>query len=113
MITIKIFNDGIYANGHAMFHEKGEDIICSAVSAILQGFMKSFSNNEIIYSKINNKTPSIYFKIKSKFKNDVINILITQLKCVYYSQENFLKLFIIKDNIFDLKERKKNEKYEI
>jgi uncharacterized protein YsxB (DUF464 family) len=36
MITIEITDNSIHITGHAEYAEKGKDIVCSAVSAILQ-----------------------------------------------------------------------------
>lgn len=36
MIEIKIVENGVFITGHAGFDEPGKDIVCSAVSAILQ-----------------------------------------------------------------------------
>ena len=36
MITIKISKNAIYIEGHADYAEHGKDIVCSAVSAVLQ-----------------------------------------------------------------------------
>lgn len=95
MINIKVFLDGIMVNGHANFKPKGEDIICSAVSAIVQGFIKSFDDHLIKEHIQNNLEPLIYFKTNKIIPREILHVLITQLQCVAHSSNNYLNLEII------------------
>lgn len=99
MIIIKVFTDGLYVKGHANFSKKGTDIICSAVSAVVQGYIKSFPENMIDKYIVNEKLPSIYFKSKIIISKESINIITTQLKCIYHSSENAINLEIFNDKI--------------
>ena len=94
MIFIKLFLDGIIVTGHANFKKKGEDIVCSAVSAIIQGFIKSFDDSLINEHIENPKIPLIYFRTTSEISKESMNILVTQLKCILNSAKNYLNLEI-------------------
>lgn len=48
MIDIKIYDTKIILKGHAEYAEKGKDIICAAVSVLVDTFvLKNFNNIEL------------------------------------------------------------------
>lgn len=52
MIVVNVSTTGITVDGHAGFAEVGKDIICAAVSALIQGLihsLESLTDDEISY----------------------------------------------------------------
>lgn len=48
MIDIRLYNSKIIIKGHAEYAEKGKDIICAAVSVLVDTFvLKNFNNIEL------------------------------------------------------------------
>lgn len=41
LIVVKIRENGLTIDGHAGYAEKGKDIVCAAVSALVQGLIRS------------------------------------------------------------------------
>ncbi len=64
MIKIELFQNGILIQGHAQAEDIGKDIYCAGVSAIAQGAINWFNQDDITYEikdaylklKINNLT---------------------------------------------------------
>jgi uncharacterized protein YsxB (DUF464 family) len=53
MVNVTVYKDGFMATGHADYNEYGKDIVCSAISAVvqttllgLQCFCKTYSNTK-------------------------------------------------------------------
>lgn len=44
MINVTITESGILMNGHAGFHENGQDLVCAAVSALTCNLINSLEN---------------------------------------------------------------------
>lgn len=61
MINIKIAENGIEMNGHAGYHENGQDIVCAAVSALTCNLVNSLTH--LTKTKIRAETESGYTKI--------------------------------------------------
>jgi uncharacterized protein YsxB (DUF464 family) len=86
--------NGFKCSGHAGFAESGQDIICSAVSALVINAMnsiESFTSDTFNY-KENEKTGLIDFKIISELSNEsslLLNSLLLGLKGIEedYGQE--------------------------
>ena len=49
MISIELYSNGLIVSGHANADTKGKDIYCAAVSAIVQGAINWFYENEISF----------------------------------------------------------------
>lgn len=52
MIVVKVTTDGITADGHAGYAEAGKDIVCAAVSVLVQnliGSIEALTEDEIQY----------------------------------------------------------------
>ncbi len=75
----------LISSGHAKFAEEGKDIVCAAVSAILQGGVQALKDNESYYSLTMKKG---YLEIKriapnmSEHDETVIETIITQLESI-------------------------------
>lgn len=85
----------IEASGHAEFDEKGKDIVCSAVSAILIGGLNSINN--IDNYDILKKEGYLSLKLKENISNTyedkiVLNTIYIQLKTVENGYKKFIKI---------------------
>ncbi len=75
----------LISSGHAKFAEEGKDIVCAAVSAILQGGVQALKDNENSYSLTMKKG---YLELKriasnmSEHDEIVIETILTQLESI-------------------------------
>ena len=102
MIEVKVIqnNDNILSiesSGHANYDEKGKDIVCSAVSAILIGGLNAIK--DIDSYKVTQREGYLKFELvgdnQLKEDNIVLKTLIIQLKTIEYSYKDYLKLLVI------------------
>jgi len=75
MITITKTLQGFNVDGHAGFADAGKDIVCAAVSAVIQTTMLGIKE----YTEVNyNRSPD-FFNIKIDEKNRATDILINTM----------------------------------
>lgn len=79
--------------GHANYDEKGKDIVCSAVSAIVVGGINSLKNLDNIdviiedgYIKVDGED------LKDDLNQIVLNVIITQLLTIEKSYSSYVKV---------------------
>lgn len=102
MIYIHFYNDGYEIKGHANYAEYGNDIICSAISAISLSSIDWFEKSDILYLNVDEKKPIIKIKVLVNEKNELgLSLIYHQLKKVSDSYE--------KNIVF----QKKNKKMEV
>ena len=81
MIRIEIWNDHLVVKGHANADEKGKDIYCAGVSAIVMGAINWFNPNEINY-KIDDGYLELQLINKSKECLDKMLLMFIQLSAL-------------------------------
>ena len=95
-ILYGVNKDGNYnylkANGHAEYDIQGKDLICSAVSSIIVGFMNALDEfDNIEFKQLTNE-----YEIKINNDSNVIqnyfNLVLTQLKTIEESYSQFIKI---------------------
>ena len=96
-VTISYCNNSISefkVTGHSNFAEKGKDIVCAGVSAIVVGGINAITslvNNQ----NINYEVDDGFVKLTSLDNDEVqkiLNILIIQLKTVEDSYSKYIKI---------------------
>ena len=83
----------IKASGHALFAEKGKDIVCSAVSAILVGGCNALTNHKNYQIVIESGNLTID-TMDNLNKNDeiVMRTILTQLMTIEDSYKAFISI---------------------
>ncbi len=95
MIRITLYNKAITCSGHANFQEKGHDIYCAGVSAVIMSAMNWFEKDDLDYvvedglirMKLINQTEDNLYKL---------NLLKQQLKS--FTQADFKPYIEIKES---------------
>ena len=94
MITVTRHNDGISVKGHAGYAERGKDIVCAAVSALVQTLIQSvedLTTDKIEYSM----TPGavlIKFGCLSDHSRVLIDAFFIGIKQIADNYPNHVKL---------------------
>ena len=84
----------IEAQGHALFAQKGKDIVCSAVSAILVGGCNALENHSNYDIKIESGNLAIDTLDKITEQDEIVmRTIIIQLKTIEESYSSYLKVF--------------------
>lgn len=92
MVHIDFYLDGFEINGHANFAQKGNDIVCAAISGICFGSINWFNKNDIIIFENNEKKAKLIFKVNLTEKNKLgISLIETQIKTICDSYNEFCK----------------------
>ena len=96
-VTVKYFNneiDLLEVKGHSYYDEKGKDIVCAGVSAIVVGGINAItslvSSHEIDY-----EVKDGYVKLtnlNNKDIQEILKVVIIQLKTVEDSYSKFIKI---------------------
>jgi len=109
-ISYKIVDDKIvnlHSTGHAGYAEHGEDIVCSAVSAVLIGGLTNLSsekNFKILVKK--GEVEITALNEVNEHDQIVLETMIVQLRKIEESYSKFMRITMIK-------EWKEKEKYDI
>ena len=104
MINIKLFFQdkiliGIESKGHSGYSEKGSDIICSAVSVLMQSLVLGLSEISKINGlecEINDKIPLIKITWPKEFDskiNVLTNTVSESLKQIAQQNSDYIKIF--------------------
>ncbi len=101
MIKIFLYNKAIYTTGHANYKEYGEDIYCSAISAILQSSISWFNENDI---QLEISDGLFKLKIINDSDDNLYKLKLLQKQLESFKQKQFEKYISI--------ERKRKDYYE-
>ncbi len=90
MIRIECRKNGgkieyLSVKGHAEFAQKGKDIVCSAVSAVLIGGINALENPKAFYLKVDEKEGEILIEKKEEVQTHdyiVLQTILIQLKSI-------------------------------
>ncbi len=93
MIKVEIKENSIAISGHANYAQKGNDIVCAAISAIIQSSTTWFAKKDIKI-KQNKKTPLFELTLinDKKENKDKINLIIKQLQFVQKHYKKYIKI---------------------
>lgn len=92
MIKINFYNDGFIVEGHANYANLGEDIVCSAISAITLGSLDWFEKQSIVCVQIDEKKPIIKIQLKMNQKNEIgLSLIKHQIQKIYQSYPKYIK----------------------
>lgn len=91
MIKINISQNFLVAKGHALFAEKGKDIVCAAISGIIFGGVAWFEPDKIEFTE-NKLVPSIALKLIDPTPNVTVafSVITVQLKAIANSYPNHI-----------------------
>ena len=82
------------SEGHANYDEKGKDIVCSAVSAIIIGGLNAINN--IDDYKISSESGKVEIALLTDKQNDedkiVLKTMLIQLKTIEDSYKDYVKI---------------------
>ena len=93
MTLIEIKDNSIKISGHANYAPKGQDIVCAALSAIIQSSVTWFDKKDIEV-KQDKKTPSFELTLIKNIKSneDKINLLKKQLEFIQKHYKKYIKI---------------------
>lgn len=114
MIEVKLFYQdkiltGIECKGHSGYSEKGSDIICAAVSVLMQALLLGLSEVakiDGIKYRADNKIPVISIKWPSKVHENIsllINTVSESLKQIALENPDYVKIISEVKNNHDVK----------
>ncbi|MEF9985400.1 MAG: ribosomal-processing cysteine protease Prp [Malacoplasma sp.] len=94
MIKINFFENGFDVCGHALFDNKGNDIVCASVSGIILGSLNWFDENDISKCEINKNDATISFGIKNLSKSNLValDLIKTQLLSIEKNYKLYLQI---------------------
>ena len=101
MIKVFLYNKAICAKGHANYKEYGEDIYCSAISAILQSSLCWFDKNHI---ELEISDGLFKLKIINDSNDNLYKLKLLQKQLESFNQLEFEKYILV--------ERKGKDYYE-
>lgn len=93
MIIIEIKDYSISVSGHAGYAKKGQDIVCAAISAIVQSSSTWFTSKDAKYIQ-NDKENAIQISLikKNESNNQKLELLIKQLKFIQKQYKKYIKI---------------------
>lgn len=98
MIRIKVIKENgnivhLSLKGHANSDEKGKDLVCAAISAIITGGMNALENPNSFKLVLEEGNAEISL-LTSATKNDyqTLNVIFVQLKTVMESNKKYIKI---------------------
>ena len=88
MITVNITDHGLTIDGHAGYAEIGNDIVCAAVSALVQGLIHSLcalTDDEISYNAVSGHVDMTYKNLseRGKLLIDSFFIAVSDIQLTY------------------------------
>ena len=96
-VTVKYLNneiDLLEVKGHSYYDEKGKDIVCAGVSAIVVGGINAITSL-VSSHKIDYEVKDGYVKLtnlNNKDIQEILKVVIIQLKTVEDSYSKFIKI---------------------
>lgn len=96
MLTVKpfdtLYKTGFTVEGHAEFAEHGQDIVCSAVSAMTQMTLYGLEKHSEIESKIESGDMSVHIVEPDEFTNVLMNSLINGLRILQMQRPEYINI---------------------
>ncbi len=82
----------ITCKGHANSGEKGHDVVCAAVSAILLGGMRALDESNFSFKELSGFGSIDCLSLPSKRDTVVLETIVTQIQCVAASYPKYVTL---------------------